>query len=88
VTTASFSLKNMHVKHAGSDSPMRRFSINRIFHMNVISRKAITSQVNVTFFTLGAGAALLSGKHPRRINDSERGTLLHIRHLMWKEEKI
>jgi hypothetical protein len=38
--------------------------------------------------TLDAGAAFLSGKSPMPIDDTEKGTLLHIGHLSKSEEKI
>ena len=38
--------------------------------------------------TLDAGAAFLSGKSPMPIDDTEKGTLLHIGRLLKSEEKI
>jgi hypothetical protein len=49
-TTASFCLENMRGKHAGIGIPMRRFSINRKFHMNDAPRITIASQENMTLF--------------------------------------
>ena len=69
----------MRGMHARSGSPRRRFSINGVFRMNVESRITNALKVNVTLLlALNAGVAFLSGKHLMPINDSERGTLLHI----------
>ena len=84
VTTVSLFLECMRGMHAGSGSPGRRFSINRTFCMVVISGGTCTTQSehDSFLFTLDAGKA--SGRHPTPINDSERGTLLHIRCLSKK----
>ncbi len=49
-TTASLSLEKMHGKHARNSSLRWRLSINRIFHMDVVSGRTCTSHVIVTFF--------------------------------------
>jgi hypothetical protein len=47
-----------------------------------------TNERDSFLLTLDAGAAFLSGKHPKPINDSEQGTLLHIGRLSKSEGQI
>jgi hypothetical protein len=64
---------------------MGRFSINRIFHMDVAPGITNTSQMNMTLFlfTLDAGAAFLSGniQHPSMTPERGTRTLLYIRRI-------
>ncbi len=77
------------------DVCMEWFPKEKILHQwNILHDCCIKNNHHFTherdsfLFTLDASAAFFSGKHPTPINDSERGTLLHIRRISKKRSKL